>query len=82
MFGERFLFRCAARLRLSDVETARNTLSERVVPAASQSPGFVAGYWTWSNDQSNGLSMIVFESMTPLALWPSASAAWLRKAYG
>ena len=50
------------RVSFNDVEIARKTLSERVVPAASQSPGFVAGYWTWSDDQSNGLSMIVFES--------------------
>jgi hypothetical protein len=50
------------RVSLSDAESARKTLNERVVPAVSQSPGFVAGYWTWSDDQSNGQSMIVFES--------------------
>jgi prophage antirepressor-like protein len=50
------------RVSLSDAESARKTLTEQVVPAVSQSPGFVAGYWTWSDDQSNGQSMIVFES--------------------
>jgi hypothetical protein len=50
------------RVSLSDAESARKTLTEQVVPAVSQSPGFVAGSWTWSDDQSNGQSMIVFES--------------------
>jgi hypothetical protein len=50
------------RVTLSDAESARKTLNERVVPTVSQSSGFVAGYWTWSDDQSNGQSMIVFES--------------------
>ena len=47
---------------ISDTESARKTLTERVVPGVAQAPGFVAGYWTWSEDQSNGQSMIVFES--------------------
>ena len=50
------------RVSLSDAESARKTLTEQVVPAVSQSPGFVAGYWTSSDDQSDGQSMIVFES--------------------
>jgi hypothetical protein len=50
------------RVSISDAEAARKTLDEQVVPQVSQAPGFVAGYWTWSDDQSNGLSMIVFES--------------------
>ena len=50
------------RVSLSDAESARKTLTEKVVPAVSQSNGFIAGYWTWSADQSNGQSMIVFES--------------------
>ena len=52
----------AVRVSLSDAESALKTLKERVVPAVSQSPGFVAGYWTWSDDKSNGQSMIVFDS--------------------
>ena len=50
------------RVSISDADTARNTLEGQVVPQVSQAPGFVAGYWTWSEDQSNGLAMIVFES--------------------
>jgi hypothetical protein len=32
------------------------------VPRVSQAPGFVAGYWTRSDDRSNGISMMLFES--------------------
>ena len=50
------------RVSIGDAAKARSVLSETVVPMVSQSPGFVAGYWTWSDDQTNGHSMIVFES--------------------
>jgi hypothetical protein len=50
------------RVSISDPVAARKTLDEQVVPQVSQTPGFIAGYWTWSDDQSNGQSMIVFES--------------------
>jgi hypothetical protein len=50
------------RVNIGDVEASRKDLRERVVPGASQAPGFVAGYWTRSDDGSNGLSMIVFDS--------------------
>jgi hypothetical protein len=50
------------RVSISDVETAQKGLKEEVVPVVSQAPGFVAGYWTRSDDGSNGQSMIVFES--------------------
>jgi hypothetical protein len=33
-----------------------------VIPRVSQAPGFVAGYWTRSDDGHNGVSMIVFDS--------------------
>ena len=32
------------------------------MPRVKQAPGFVAGYWSTSDDNSNGLSMVVFES--------------------
>lgn len=48
------------RVRVNDVERAQEELRSRLVPMVSQSPGFVAGYWTRSGD--GGLSMIVFES--------------------
>ena len=50
------------RVSISDVETAQKGLEEVVVPQISQSPGFVAAYWTRSADGSNGQSMLVFES--------------------
>ncbi len=48
------------RVTVSDVEKAQEALRSEVVPRVSQSPGFVAGYWTRSGN--GGLSMIVFES--------------------
>jgi hypothetical protein len=50
------------RVSISDVETAQKGLEEMVVPRVSQAPGFVAAYWTRSDDGSNGQSMLVFES--------------------
>ena len=50
------------RVNIGDPETAERGLREQVVPRASQAPGFVAGYWTRSDDGSNGLSMLVFDS--------------------
>jgi hypothetical protein len=32
------------------------------VPRAKGAPGFVAGYWTQSDDKDNGLAMVVFDS--------------------
>jgi hypothetical protein len=50
------------KVSISDGENAQKELRETVVPRVSQSPGFVAGYWTRSDDGSNGRSMLVFES--------------------
>jgi hypothetical protein len=50
------------RVSISDSESAQKGLEEKVVPRVSQAPGFVAGYWTRSDDKSNGQSMLVFES--------------------
>ena len=50
------------KVSISDVESAQKALKETVVPAVSGAPGFVAGYWTRSDDGSNGRSMLVFES--------------------
>jgi hypothetical protein len=52
----------AVRVSISDFEAAQKGLEEVVVPRVSQAPGFVAGYWTRSQDKSNGQAMIVFES--------------------
>ena len=50
------------RVSIKDQGNAQKALEQEVVPRASQAPGFVAGHWTRSDDGSNGLSMIVFES--------------------
>jgi hypothetical protein len=50
------------KVSISDAESAQKELRDTVVPRVSQLPGFVAGYWTRSDDGSNGRSMIVFES--------------------
>jgi hypothetical protein len=50
------------KVTISDVESAEEGLRRQVVPAMSQAPGFVAGYWTRSGDGKDGLSMVVFES--------------------
>ena len=50
------------RVSIGDAEIAEQGLREKLVPAVSSAPGFVAGYWTRSDDGSNGLSMLVFES--------------------
>jgi hypothetical protein len=50
------------RVNIQDFERGREGLERDVVPQATQAPGFVAGYWTSSEDRSNGLGMVVFES--------------------
>lgn len=50
------------RVTINDFERGRQFLTEEVVPRVKQAPGFVAGYWTRSEDGTGGLSMIVFES--------------------
>jgi hypothetical protein len=48
------------KVSLTDVDTATTNLRERVAPAVSQLPGFVAAYFTRLGD--DGLSMVVFDS--------------------
>lgn len=48
------------RVTVNEPESADRELREQVVPGVSQSPGFVAGYWT--RKDNSGLSMVVFES--------------------
>ena len=50
------------RVNIDDFEKGRQFLTGQVVPRVSQAPGFVAGYWTSDADNSDGLSMMVFES--------------------
>lgn len=48
------------KVTINDPEAAESALREQVVPGVSQSPGFVAGYWT--RRENGGMSMLVFES--------------------
>jgi hypothetical protein len=48
------------KVKINDLEAADSHLRGQVVPAISQAPGFVAGYWTRKDD--TGLSMVVFDS--------------------
>jgi hypothetical protein len=48
------------KVTVHDQEAAEAELHEKVIPAVSQAPGFVAGYWT--RKDNTGLSMLVFES--------------------
>jgi hypothetical protein len=50
------------RVTIEDFDAARKGLQEEVVPRASQAPGFVAGYWTRSEDGHDGLAMVLFDS--------------------
>ena len=45
---------------INDREAAEGELRDKLVPWASQTPGFVAGYWTIKGN--TGLTMIIFES--------------------
>ncbi len=48
------------RVTIKDQQAGEKLLKEQVVPAVSGAPGFVAGYWTRTDN--SGLSMLVFES--------------------
>jgi hypothetical protein len=50
------------RVSISDVEQAQAHLREQVVPQVSAAPGFVAGYWTTSDDGQDGLATVLCES--------------------
>jgi len=50
------------KVNIDDFEKGRQFLTGQVVPRVSGAPGFVAGYWTSDADNTNGLSMMVFES--------------------
>jgi hypothetical protein len=50
------------RVTINDREAATQGLRDEVVPAVSQAPGFVAGYWTRKEGSDQGLSMVIVES--------------------
>lgn len=50
------------RVTINNADSGRELLTSQVVPRVSAAPGFQAGYWTWDDGQTNGVSMIVFDS--------------------
>jgi hypothetical protein len=46
---------------VNDFDRALEMLKGQIVPGVSQAPGFIAGYWTRSED-NRGLSLIAVES--------------------
>ena len=46
---------------IHDFDRGRQMLEERIVPTVKQAPGFLAGYWTRSEDD-RGMSLIAVES--------------------
>lgn len=46
-----------ADVTINDADRATTSLKEEIVPATSQAPGFVAGYWL-----DGGTAVVVFES--------------------
>jgi hypothetical protein len=47
---------------INDREGAVSHVRDNVVPAVSQLPGFVAGYWIALGPEKGGRSIVVFES--------------------
>lgn len=54
------MYAVIVRVTITDPEAAEADIRQRVVPQVSQTPGFVAGYWT--RKDNTGLSMVIFES--------------------
>jgi heme-degrading monooxygenase HmoA len=50
------------KVTFNDVEAAEAMLTNDVVPMVKQAPGFVAGWWTRSQDRANGMGLVVWES--------------------
>ncbi len=50
------------KVSFKDAERAEEHLKTEIVPRVSSAPGFVNGYWLRSEDRTNGLSVILFES--------------------
>jgi hypothetical protein len=47
---------------INDFDRGVEMLKDRIVPAVSQAPGFIAGYWTRSEEDNRGISLIAVES--------------------
>ena len=49
-------------IEAGQADAAAAVLTERIVPRVSALPGFSTGYWTQSEDRSDGLSMGIFDT--------------------
>lgn len=56
------MYAVVVRVSVGDPGTAQQRLRDEVVPRVAKAPGFVAGYWTASDEGRSGMSMIVFDS--------------------
>jgi hypothetical protein len=52
----------AVQIEPDQADASRTVLQNEVVPRVAQSPGFSSGYWTAADDQTNGLSMVMFDT--------------------
>ena len=52
----------AVKIEPDQADASRTVLENEVVRRVSQAPGFSSGYWTAANDQTNGLSMVLFDT--------------------
>jgi hypothetical protein len=52
----------AVKIDPEQSDASRTVLKNEVVPRVSQAPGFSSGYWTAADDQTNGLSMVLFDT--------------------
>lgn len=52
----------AVKIEPDQADASRTVLENEVVPRVSQAPGFSSGYWTVADDQTNGLSMVLFDT--------------------
>jgi hypothetical protein len=43
-------------------DEAEKMLHEQLIPLVKTAPGFVAGYWLRSDDETTGMSLLLFES--------------------
>jgi hypothetical protein len=52
------------RVTIHNADRTREVLNSQVVPQVSGAPGFRTDYWTWmtGGGETNGLSMIIFDS--------------------
>jgi heme-degrading monooxygenase HmoA len=56
------MYAVVVRVKVGGGDATVSELRDQVVPRVKSSPGFKAGYWTRSEEGSDGLSIVVFDS--------------------